>query len=180
MIETERLILRPLTLDDAPVLQELMDDPSISEELPAVAHPLPPGGAEAWIRDALQDPTFALIARQGLEQGKIVGVIGIHLEDGNRGAIGGWVAREWRHSGYAVDALRACVRYGYEVIGLTTVYMFRKGRLWVAPADFGNRHLPFERDTTAGQVLNEAVDGGPTENPLARAGRRLSRLLGRG
>src|SRR5579859_2248094 len=180
MIESERLILRPLTLDDAPVLQELLDDPTIAEKIPSIPHPLPAGGAEEWIREAVNDVTFALIGREGPERGEIVGVIGIHLEHGNRGAIGGWVAQEWRHKRYAVEALHACVRYAYEDLGLTTVYMLRKGRVWVAPPDFADHHIPFKRDPTAWEAMNDLSEDGPVGSALARASRRLGQLIRRG
>ena len=177
MIETERLILRPLTPEDAPVLQELLNDPAIASELPSVPHPLPPGGAEEWIRGAMQDVTFAILGRDERTQGKVVGVIGIHLEPGNRGSVGGWVAAEWRHNRIAVEALHAAVRYGYESLGLTTVYMLRKGRLWVAPNDFDDPHIPFKRERAARHILNTVEDG---PGALRRASRRLARVLGRG
>ena len=127
IIETERLTLRPLTLDDAPTIQELFDDPSIAEQLPSVRYPLPPDGAERWIREVQEDVTFGCVGREEDTMGVLGGFVGLHLEPGNRAQIGGWCGKQFRHNGYAVEAGRAVVRYGYEVLGLKTIYALRKG-----------------------------------------------------
>jgi GNAT acetyltransferase-like protein len=177
IIETDRLTLRPLTLADAPVLQELLDDPSISDQLPSVPHPLPPGGAEQWIRETMNDLTFACVGREEATMGVLGGFIGLHLEPGNRAQIGGWCGKPFRHNGYAVEAGRAVVRHGYEVLGLETIYALRKGRLWVATRDFSDGKLPFRHVRDQEHILQDV--GEPTSNlsrPIAPVGRRTARL----
>jgi len=176
IIETERLTLRPIALEDAPVLQELLNDPAITEQLPSVPHPLPPNGAEEWIRGAKNDVTFACVQR---EEQALGGVVALHLEPGNRAQLGGWCGEPWRHNGYAVEAMKAAVRYGYEELGLERIYALRKGRLWIAPRDFGSRHLPFKHDPTAWHLLEEAAEEGVSRNPIARIGQRLSLVFRR-
>lgn len=175
IIETERLTMRPVALDDAPVLQVLLDDPAITAELPAVPYPLPPGGAEEWVRTAMEDVTFACIQR---ETGDLGGIVALHLEPGNRAQLGGWCGGPWRHDGYAVEAMHACVRYGYEELGLDTIYALRKGRLWIAPRDSDARHLPFRHAPNSWHLLEDVGEDGPS---LARSsfGQRLNRLFRR-
>jgi len=48
-IETERLILRPYTLDDAPELQRLIGDKDIAATTLNIPHPYEDGMAEEWI-----------------------------------------------------------------------------------------------------------------------------------
>ena len=45
-----RLILRPFTLDDAAVVQELAGDPYIAETTLYIPYPYEDGMAEAWIK----------------------------------------------------------------------------------------------------------------------------------
>jgi len=51
-LETERLILRPLTLDDAPAIQKYFNDWHIIKNLSkAVPWPYPANGAENFIKE---------------------------------------------------------------------------------------------------------------------------------
>jgi Acetyltransferase (GNAT) domain len=171
IIETERLTMRPIALDDGPLLQKLLDDPAIAEQIPSVRHPLPPNGGEQWVREAMEDVTFACIQR---ETGDLGGVVALHLEPGNRAQLGGWCGEAWRHEGYAVEAMHACVRYGYEELGLDTIYALRKGRLWIAPREFADRHLPFRHAPESWHVLDDIGEDGPS-----RAGSSFRLRLGR-
>jgi hypothetical protein len=176
IIETERLTMRPVALEDAPVFQKLLDDPAIAAQLPAVPHPLPANGGEEWVRTAMEDITFACIQR---ETGDLGGVVALHLEPGNRAQLGGWCGEAWRHDGYAVEAMYACVRYGYEELGLDTIYALRKGRLWIAPRSFGGRHMPFRHAPESWHLLDDAVVDEPSRNPFTKIGERLARVLRR-
>ena len=138
-------------------------------------HPLPEDGAEVWIRSTLDDVTFACIQR---DEDAFGGIVALHLEPGNRAQLGGWCGKPWRHNGYAVEAMHACVRYGYEVLGLKTIYALRKGRLWVAPRESGKRHLPFKHEPASWHILDEAAEAGQSRNPIARIGQRLGQMFG--
>src|SRR5205823_1080736 len=115
-------------------------------------HPLPEGGAEEWIRSAMEDVTFACVERA---ENAFGGIVALHLEPGNRAQLGGWCGEPWRHNGYAVEAMHAAVRYGYEALGLETIYALRKGRLWIAPRDFADRRLPFRHSPNEWHLLDE-------------------------
>jgi hypothetical protein len=177
IIETERLTLRPLSLDDAPVLRELLNDPAIAEQLPSVPYPLPPNGAEQWIQETMNDLTFACVGREEETMGVLGGFIGLHPEPGNRAQIGGWCGKEFRHNGYAVEAGRAVVRYGYDVLGLETIYALRKGRLWVAQREFEDRHLPLRHAPGDWHILEDIGEDEPSRNLIASIGQRLSRVF---
>jgi hypothetical protein len=177
IIETERLRLRPLTIDDAPKVRQFLDDPKVAAELPSVPHPLPEGGAEEWIRSSSSDLMFAVVGRQ---TGAFGGVIGLHLEEGNRAQLGGFCAKPYRLNGYAAEALHAVVRYGYEELGLGTIYALRKGRLWIAPVDFAEQRLPFRNAPDSWSVLEQTDDvDDAARNPVARPGERIGRIFRR-
>ena len=155
VIETARLRLRPLTLEDAPSVRPLLDDPSIARELPAVPFPLPDGGCEEWIAGACEDDTFAMERRS---DGKIVGAVGLHFEPSDRCQVAGWVGRPYRHEGYAVEAMRAAVHYGYAERDLRLVYALRKGRLWVASPDGDDEHMPFHNEPDGWHLLDQVEE----------------------
>ena len=174
IIETERLTMRPLTIEDAPDVQRLLNDPTVAAQLPAVPYPLPEGGAEEWIRSATEDATFACVERA---ENAFGGIVALHLEPGNRAQLGGWCGEPWRHNGYAVEAMHAAVRYGYEVLGLTTIYALRKGRLWIAPRDFADRRLPFRHSPDEWHILEQAgEESSRLPAPMAAIGRKTARL----
>ena len=77
-IETERLILRPYTPEDAPAVYELVKEWDVASTTLNIPHPYEPGMADSWIRShtisaaAGDGFTLALIERAS---GEIVGSI---------------------------------------------------------------------------------------------------------
>jgi ribosomal-protein-alanine N-acetyltransferase len=61
VLETERLVLRPYVLADAPSVQRMCGDPAIAATTLAIPHPYPDGAAEKWIS------THAESFRQGID-----------------------------------------------------------------------------------------------------------------
>lgn len=169
IIETERLRLRPLTLDDAPWVKEFMSDPRIAASLPAVPYPLTDEAVDEWIRGAMRDVTFAI---ERPEDGAVGGVVGIHLEEGNRGQIGCWCGEKYRRQGYFEEVAPAIVRYGYEELGLRVVYALRNGRVLIADRDVSDRRFPFRYDPDGWEIVEQTVSG---PGRLRRAWSRLAR-----
>ena len=82
-IETERLILRPFTLEDAPEVQRLAGDRDVATGMGNMPHPYEDGMAEEWIL-AQQDEfekgeqvNFAITHR---DDGFLIGSIGLFIE----------------------------------------------------------------------------------------------------
>src|SRR3954449_149931 len=50
-LETERLILRPLAMADAPAVERLAGEWEVARFTGNIPHPYPPGGAAAWIQE---------------------------------------------------------------------------------------------------------------------------------
>jgi len=138
-LRTRRLKLRAYTLEDAPAMQSLLDDPEIADYTLTIPHPLPEGFAEARIRRdleregetshawglfLLETAEKGLPQREGLEQSALVGhpLVG-HLglswdPKHKRGGVGYWLARAARRRGLMTEAVREVVRYGFENLGL--------------------------------------------------------------
>jgi [ribosomal protein S5]-alanine N-acetyltransferase len=125
VLQTERLDLRPLTLDDAPAYRPLVSDPEVlryTGETPL---------------DALSDVQALLAARPLRDYavhgygrlacieratGELVGFCGLkYLEDLGETDIGyRFLPRCWG-MGYATESARAVMRHGTEVIGLRRI-----------------------------------------------------------
>ena len=125
-IITERLLLRPYTLDDAPELQRLIGERDVAKTLMSVPHPYPDGAAEEFINRHPQRSEkgafqFAITHR---EDGRLIGGIGfndIDLES-ERAEIGYWIALTYWGNGYGTEAARAVVKFGFEVMELNRIH----------------------------------------------------------
>ena len=125
--ETERLILRPFRLDDAPELQRLIGDRDIAATTLNIPHPYENGMAEEWIGkhqerfDKGEGVSFAITHR---EEGFFIGGMGLHINKEHENAeLGYWVGKPYWNKGYCTEAAQAVVRYGFEVLGLNRIHV---------------------------------------------------------
>lgn len=117
VIETERLGLRPLELDDAPWLARESSRPEIARMTGRIPSPNPPLFAEGFIlmmRAAEQNrgDRIRLIVRRG--DGGRIGVIGLNPHGGGVWELGYWLSREMWGQGYATEASRGMLEYARE------------------------------------------------------------------
>lgn len=111
MIETERLLIRPLVDDDRPVMLAQWLDPANERATPGAT----PEQISAW---ALGVP-WGVWER---ESGELIGDCSLHFDKG----FGEWelsygFRRDRWGRGYATEAARACVRYGFDELGLEKI-----------------------------------------------------------
>ena len=123
---TERLLLRSLTLEDAQDVQHLAGERDIASTLPNMPHPYEDGMAEEWIRSCSgkfekdEALNFAIIRRTDK---KLIGGIELRLDRENEnGELGYWIGKPYWNCGYATEAARAVVAYGFEVLKLNRVH----------------------------------------------------------
>ncbi len=162
-LETARLKLLPLTLEDAPILQELFPRWEIVRYLGSnVPWPYPPDGALTFVRE---------VALPGMERGRkwfwgirlkggpghLIGVIDVSLgPDENRGF---WLAPEWQGRGFMAEACEAAVEFWFN--GLEQERL----RVSKAPSNLASRRISEregarlvameERSYVSGRVLAE-------------------------
>lgn len=125
MLKTDRLLLRPWREDDAPCLFELARDPQVG---PAAGWP-PHASVEesaAVIRDVLAGPdSFAVIERA---TGALVGAIALKrgastdLAGEDEAELGYWMGVPFWGCGYATEAARTVVAYGFDELGLAAIW----------------------------------------------------------
>jgi ribosomal-protein-alanine N-acetyltransferase len=139
---TERLLLRSLTLEDAQDVQHLAGERDIAATLCNMPHPYENGMAEEWIRSCSgkfekdEALNFAIILRTDK---KLIGGIELRLDRENEnGELGYWIGKPYRNCGYATEAARAVVAYGFKVLKLNRLHA---------------KH--FKRNAASGRVLKK-------------------------
>ncbi|MBM3908343.1 MAG: GNAT family N-acetyltransferase [Gemmatimonadetes bacterium] len=123
---THRLVLRPFAPDDASDVQRLAGERAVADTTLAIPHPYPDGGAEQWI--ATHAPGFAegklaIFAITARADGALLGGVGLTINaDHAKAELGYWIAvPHWGH-GYATEAARAVLDFGFRTLHLHRIH----------------------------------------------------------
>lgn len=127
ILQTERLVLRPFEADDVPAFHECMSDPEV-----ACHNALPPitleqaremvGGMVASQGAASFTPaSFAIALREG---GPLIGNCRLKRDriDPDQADIAYFLCRRFWERGYATEAARALIDYGFQALGLRRIF----------------------------------------------------------
>ena len=122
---TARLLLRPLTVGDAPRVQELVSEGDVARFTANIPHPYPAGGAEAWIGHHLasgsegSEQVWAITTAQD----GLVGSMGLRVDaPQSRAELGYWIGKPYWGKGYATDAGAALIEYGFLSLNLNRIF----------------------------------------------------------
>jgi ribosomal-protein-alanine N-acetyltransferase len=125
-IVTERLVLRRYTHDDIPDVLKFASQPSVakvtSKRIPATKE-----GVKKYVdlQNSYQpfekDKVFEL-AIERKEDGKVIGLLGLIYQDHGQGEMGWALGVEYRGQGYATEAARALMDYGFNSMGLHRIH----------------------------------------------------------
>ena len=125
-LTTERLVLRSLVPADAPAVHRLAGDRRVADTTVNIPHPYEPGMAEAWIAGHEDEyargagVTFAITDRK---TGALLGAVHLRLQPRFRRAeMGYWIGVPYWNRGYATEAARAVLRFGFETVGLHRIF----------------------------------------------------------
>ena len=126
IIRTERLILRPFRLADAPVVRKLAGVKRVSSTTLRIPYPYEKGMAEKWIRthkrsfDQRKAVVYAIVRRK---TGKLIGAISLQLSMENEKAeLGYWIGSRHWNRGYATEAAEVMLIYGFAELGLNRIH----------------------------------------------------------
>ncbi|MEO0944560.1 MAG: GNAT family N-acetyltransferase [Pseudomonadota bacterium] len=112
VIETERLMLRPLQRSDAGLLNIYAADERVARMTRTIPHPLPPGASEALIQRAAQedrDEDIWVMDGSPTGRAELMGLIGLERMDREQSEVGYWVAPAFWNTGLASEAVAALV-----------------------------------------------------------------------
>ena len=120
VLRSARLRLRPFALADCAEVNRLVGDEAVASTLVAVKYPYSEDMARRWI--AKHQPSYdaggALnFAVEERESQMLVGFIGIGGDE-RRAGMGYWYGRPYWGKGYATEAGRTTVAFGFEELGL--------------------------------------------------------------
>lgn len=125
-LETERLVLRPFRVADADAVQTLANDVDVARNTLNIPHPYDRADALTWIeshpgqRESGQAVTYAVTAP---EEGGVVGAVGLILElEHERAELGYWIGRPYWGRGYATEAVRSVVAWGFRALALHRIH----------------------------------------------------------
>jgi RimJ/RimL family protein N-acetyltransferase len=132
-IATPRLILRPLSLTDAPSIQVLASERSIADTMISIPHPYPASEAERYLDrqfaefEAGYSITFAIERKF---DSVLIGVIEIRdiEREHSQAELSFWLAVAARGHGYMSEALQPIIQFGFEPLELNRLYAYRMVR----------------------------------------------------
>ena len=120
-IKTERLVLRPLTLEDAPAFSKLASDYDIAKMTGSIPHPFPLFSAEFKIMYLRRQKERGLaypyaITRNGRE---LIGVIDLFRSAPDAALeIGYWIGKPYWGQGLATEAAKAVIQEARDTLGV--------------------------------------------------------------
>ena len=109
-LATERLLLRPFRRSDAKAFTRLAGDWAVASMTSDIPHPLSEEQARGWLSPGRREVRFAIEL-----DGRLIGGAGYYQRRSGTAELGFWLGREWWGRGYATEATREVLRYGFEV-----------------------------------------------------------------
>jgi RimJ/RimL family protein N-acetyltransferase len=127
VLETERLILRAFTIEDAKTVSRVAGEWDIARMMAPVPYPYPVSVAAEWINShqasaiAGTDMTFAIWLDNAL-----IGSINIENRGDDTTGIGYWVGKTHWNKGYVSEAVTEILHYAFHVlnVNLLTTELF--------------------------------------------------------
>ena len=127
ILTTERLLLRPLTAEDAPAISSGAGDRRVARYLLQVPSPYPVSLARRWVAGRVdwwttgKGITLAIALRTAPRT--LLGTASLrrHARD-RRAELGYWLAADAWGQGYATEATHELVTFGFRELSLARVY----------------------------------------------------------
>lgn len=124
-IETERLVLRPYVLSDAPRAQKLGDDKAVAETT-FIPYPYTLEKVESWIKshssliengDAYP---FAVILKNEMQ---LIGTMTIRVDKThNKGELAYWIGKNFWGKGFATEVSKKILEFGFYELNLNRIW----------------------------------------------------------
>ena len=125
IIETDRLLLREMSLSDIETLSSILQDENV---MYAYNGAFSDEETLAWMQKQLQRYRVYGFGLWGVflkDTGEMIGQCGITMQEYNGGQvpeIGYLLAHKYWHKGYATEAAAACREYGFDVLHFDALY----------------------------------------------------------
>lgn len=161
VLETPRLVLRPLRRKDSPVIQHRFPHWEIVQYLDAgIPWPYPPDGAATHVEACLgemergEKSHWALIPRSG--PADLIGVISLWPDDGvSRNQRGFWLAPEFQRRGLMTEAADRVTTYAFLDLGWAELWFTN------AQENQGSRRIKEKQGARLVDLMIGRFVGGP-------------------
>jgi [ribosomal protein S5]-alanine N-acetyltransferase len=121
-IETARLDLRTIAESDISELVPLIGAREVAETTLRIPHPYEERHAREFLASPVPENELRLMIRLRSD-GRLCGGIGLHPDNQHqRAELGYWIGRPYWGHGYATEAARAVVRYGFEQLKSNRIF----------------------------------------------------------
>ena len=125
ILSSERLVLEPFRMADAPLVQQYAGDAQVAMTTLNVPHPYPEDAAEKWIASHLPqflDRRNVVFSIRSL-QDEVYGAINLSLcMQDQRGELGYWIGVPYWNKGICTEATARIIKYGFDELGLNKIY----------------------------------------------------------
>lgn len=131
-MQTERLALRTYALTDIPALIALAGAREVAATTGRIPHPYSEADARDFIASTQEDGLLgtglhlAIALRHGdghRDGDTLCGGVGLRIErEHSRAELGYWIGLPHWGKGYATEAAKALVQYGFEILGLHRIF----------------------------------------------------------
>ncbi|MFT4416268.1 GNAT family N-acetyltransferase [Fredinandcohnia humi] len=126
LLETERLILRTLTIEDADRVEELASEYDIAKTTLNIPHPYPEGSAKTFIESVLlaeEKDNVAFFAIIDKESSSLIGIINLgNIPVHKRGELAYWIGKPYWGKGYGTEAANKVIEFGFEQMELNKIF----------------------------------------------------------
>ncbi len=127
-LHTERLTLRPFDMSDAPAVHQFAGAYEVALNTLVIPHPYPDGAAEEWIGKQQSEFDENRIIHFAVDDGQLAGAMALVMKGDGIAEIGYWIGMPFWGRGYASEAAREVVRYGFEERDLVRIFAMHYGR----------------------------------------------------
>lgn len=166
ILETKRLYLRELCMEDIAELSEVLSD---AESMKYYDHPFSKDEVEKWIKwniDNYKNHNFGLWAVMLKEGDIFIGDCGITIQEINNESlpeIGYHIKKEFWNKGFATEAAEGCKKYAFETLNLDTVFTY------TTSSNFPSRRVAEKNGMVFIKKFKKALYGKDVEEVLYRA-----------
>ena len=126
VLNTKRLTLKQVGAKDIPTIVKYAGNPKIAQMTLNIPHPYAEKDAIFWINKINQGfekgTTYTFGIRLNTTD-ELIGAVGIHpVQRFNRAELGYWIAEPFWNAGYASEAARCVLEFGFRELGLHKIY----------------------------------------------------------
>ncbi len=127
VLHTERLILnRPTYEDRDDFVLQINSTEDFSKNLFNITYPYSKENYEQWLPicdEGIEKGTSYRFAIRENEIGKLIGLIGLHIDKTHQKAeLGYWLGKDFWGNGYLTETVNAVLKFGFEELSLNKIY----------------------------------------------------------